>query len=329
MIKKFYFSIISFTLLFSAVLKAEDFAPVGTAVGQFLEIGLGARGVAIGQAFTTLTDDANAVFWNPAGLTSLSGGSFTMDYTNWPADIAIGGFSFAYSVGNIGTFSINAAYLMTDDMEITTIEQPTGTGQYFGISNYSVGISYARLLTNKLSFGITAKIVQEKYFEHSYMTPAFDIGTIYHTDFRGLKIGMSIMHFSPEAQFSGTYHDYSASQESDIVNKDFESFPLPITFRVGMSMDAWREGQNVLLFAADMVHSNNNLENYNLGFEYGFKNMLFIRGGYRSSLDEGGFSLGAGINYDFSEDIGLKLDYAYSDRGIFTNIHRLSAGFTF
>jgi len=307
----------------------QEFAPVGTAVAQFLEINLGARGTAMGHAYTTLSDNADAVFWNPAGLANVQHGSFVLDYTKWPADIGIGGFSAAMTFGNIGTFSVNAAYLMTDDMEVTTIDQPNGTGEMFGISNYALGLSFARNLTENLSVGVTAKIVHEKYFEYGYTGVAFDIGTLYRTDFRGLKIGMSILHFGPEVKFDGEYFDYSDPELAVGTTKDFEDYSLPITFRVGVSMDVWESDENKVISALDMVHTNNNLEQYNLGFEYGYDNLIFLRGGYRFNLDEGGIAFGAGVNYELFEYNKVELNYSFADRGIVASIHRFSAAFSF
>lgn len=307
----------------------QEFAPVGTSVAQFLEINLSARGTAMGHAYTTLTDNADAVFWNPAGLTNIQNGSFILDYAKWPAEIGIGGFSAALSVNNIGTFSINGAYLMTDDMEITTIDQPDGTGQSFAITNYSLGLSYARNLTDHLSVGVTTKIVSEKYYEYGYSGIAFDIGTLYQTDYRGLKIGMSILHFGPEVQFDGDYFDYSDPNLAIGDKKEFEKYSLPITFRIGLSMDVWESDENIIISAADMVHTNNNLEQYNFGFEYGYNQMFFFRGGYRFNLDEGGFSLGAGVNYQLFNKNIVSLNYSFADRGIVATVHRFSVGFGF
>lgn len=44
---------------------------LGAETASFLDIGVGARGLAMGGAYTALADDANAVYWNPAGLARL------------------------------------------------------------------------------------------------------------------------------------------------------------------------------------------------------------------------------------------------------------------
>jgi hypothetical protein len=330
MIKKI--SIISVMLLIlSGQVWAQEFAPVGTAVAQFLEIGMSARAAAMGEAFTAVTDDASSVFWNPAGMAAVEQRNLYLIYNSWPADIAVGAISFAYGLGNIGVIGINAIYLMSDDMQVTTVNDPEGaSGEMFSLSNYALGISYSRYMTEQLSVGITGKLVSEDYYGFGYNTFAIDLGTRYETGFQGLNIAMSIMHFGPEIKFNGEYIDYSDSKSYEVNNpKEFENFSLPINFRFGLSMNVIDTEVNKVLTAFDVVHPNNNLEQYNFGFEYGFKQLFFVRGGYKFTADEGGLALGVGVDYGLSDDFNFNLDYAYSDFGVLTAIHRLSFGLVF
>lgn len=309
---------------------AQDFAPVGTAVAQFLEIGAGARGTGMGEAYTSLTNDAGSAFWNPAGLVGTQMRNLYTSYTIWPADISIGCFAFAMDLGNIGTFAISSAYLMTDDMDVTTVIQPEGTGETFGISNFSLGLSYARFLTDRLSVGLTTKIVREKYLDYGYTTWALDMGTIYRTGFHGLNLGMSILHFGPEVKFSGDYIDYSDPKSVDVDEpKTFETYSLPINFRIGLSMNLLETSNNKVIASADMIHPNNNLEQYNWGVEYCFNNMFFLRGGYRFNIDEGGFTVGTGVDLKVLGDRAAVIDYSFADLGILKSVHRFSLALSF
>ena len=308
---------------------AQEFAPVGTAVAQFLEIGISARATSMGEAFTAVTDDAGSAFWNPAGMAAVEQRNLFLAYNSWPADIAIGGMSFAINLGNAGVVGINAVYLITDDMPVTTVFDPEGTsGETFSISNYSVGISYARYMTDHLSVGVTGKLVSEDYYGYGYTSFAIDLGTLYETGFHGLNLAMSIMHFGPEINFDGTYIDYSDASQGN-KPKEFENYSLPINFRFGLSIDIMNDETHKIITAADMVHPNNNLEQYNLGVEYGFRQMFFVRGGYKFTADEGGLTLGVGVNYGLSDNFKFNLDYAYSDMGILTSVHRFSFGIAF
>ncbi|MFC1484501.1 PorV/PorQ family protein [Candidatus Neomarinimicrobiota bacterium] len=307
------------------VLHGQDFAPVGIAVAQFLEIGVGARAAGLGEAYTTITDDAGSVFWNPAGLADNAGISLYTAYNLWPADISVGGVSFSMNLGRSGVFALSSVFLMTDDMEVTSISHPNGTGEFFNISNTSFGLSYARYLTDRVSVGVTGKLVRENYWEYGYSTWAVDIGTLYRTSFHGLKLGMSILHFGPEVRFSGDYIDYSDPLSYAVdSSKTFETYSLPINFRIGTSFHILNTGNHLLTVAADMVHPNNNLEQYNLGVEYSFGSNYFLRGGYKLVTDEGGLCFGMGAVIHPVGSMGIKIDYAFSNLGILTNSHQFT-----
>ncbi len=305
--------------------KGQDFAPVGTAVAQFLEIGVGARAVSLGEAYTALTEGAGAVFWNPAGL--VDGGKLDLytSYNQWPADLALNGLSLAYNLGSRGTLALHTVFVMSDDMEITTVAQPGGTGESFSITNRSIGLTYARFMTDRVSIGVTGKLVEEHYLDYGYSTWALDLGSLYRTDFRGLKLGMSILHFAPDVRFSGEFIDYSDPKSVDVDSTvTFETYSLPINFRVGTSMNAIQKGPHVVTLAADMVHPNNNIEQYNLGMEYSFNNSFYLRGGYRITADEGGGSLGAGLKLSLGGAPGIFVNYAFSDLGVLTSSHQFT-----
>ncbi len=316
-------------LAFNSPLKAKEFAPVGTAVAQFLEIAQGARGTAMGQAYTASGYDAGAVFWNQAGIVGSEGKGLFLGYNRWVADITFGSFSFAMNFGNYGTLALSGVYMFTPDMDVTTVMYPEGTGEKFSLSNHSFGITYARYLTNRLSVGVTLKSVREYYYYHGYTTWAVDVGTLYRTGFHGLNLGMSIFNFGPEIRYNWAYIDYSNPfSYKNNETRPFEKQSLPVNFRVGVSFDIYNADQNRLIFASDMVHSNNNIEYYNFGMEYGFKKIFFLRGGYRINLDEGGLTLGLGVKFPWLDGRKATIDYSYADRGIFNGIHRFSMGFS-
>jgi hypothetical protein len=316
----FLLSIIAAGLCFG-----QGFAPVGTSVAQFLEVGTGARATGLGQAYTAMASHAEAAFWNPAGLADSKGQDFFSSYNKWPADISTFGLSYALDLGAIGKVAVSGLYLMTDDMEITTLDKPGGTGEYFSISNFAMGLSYARYLTDRFAVGVTGKMIHEKYFSHGYTTWALDLGTQYHTSFHGLVLGMSILHFGPEVQFGGEFIDYSDPKSVNVDKpKSFNTYSLPINFRFGAAIDLLNSGAHRLTGAADMVHPNNNLEQYNMGVEYSFNQLFFLRGGYQMEADEGGLAMGLGVQTKMSGNLSLLFDYSYADLGILTSAHRFS-----
>ena len=141
---------------------------------------------------------------------------------------------------------------------------------------------------------------------------------------------MSILHFGPEVQFNGSYIDYSDPRSVDVDNpKSFPTYSLPINFRLGISFDVIRDERHSLVMAADMIHPNNNLEQYNVGMEYCLNNQLYLRSGYQLDDNEGGLTFGAGTILNISGGKTVALDYAYADKGVLTSVHRVSFSFSF
>ena len=302
---------------------------IGSATAQFLEINLNARNMGMGNALTSLVNGASATLINPAGVVDFSGGeNKTFDtyfsYVNWPADISFGSLNLACRVGFFGTLALNVTYANYGDEIRTTPDNPMGDGIY-NMSSYALGVTFARYLTDKFSFGMTMKLVNEDYDGSAYGQLAYDIGTLYRTGYRNMNIGMSILHFSKEAQFSGKYVDYSDKVKmAEGKSSRFEAWPLPITFRTGVSMDALQANSYTLRLAFDMIHNNNSSEKYGLGTELNYLNKFFVRAGYQFGTDIEGLSAGLGTKI-----MGMTIDYAFNTMTYFGARHRFAIGYCF
>ena len=296
-------------------------APVGTATGQFLTIGVGGRAVAMGESITAATMGSESVFWNPAGLCEGSENDLFAAYNQWPG-IHVGALSATYNSPTFGAFALHAKYVNFGDIEITTIDEPNGTGNMLLMSNYAIGLTYSRYLTDKVSMGATANFVHEKYGENGYNTIAYNVGLLYRSNFRNMKIGMSILNFAPEVQFSGSFIDFSYYDSYTTGDSlSFDTWSLPMTFRFGAVMDLYSEGPNLLIASFDMVHPNDNREQYNIGTEYAYDQKLFVRLGYRLTADAGGVSGGIGFKFE-----KIRFDYSLTSLGQLGLTNRLSLG---
>jgi hypothetical protein len=111
-----------------------------------------------------------------------------------------------------------------------------------------------------------------------------------------------------------------------------QSWPLPLFYRVGASMDVLSLGQNSLMLATDAVIPSDNSTIINVGGEFNWNQIIFLRAGYRSLLrdaTEEGLTAGVGFKY-FVPGLGrIILDYAYNDYGLLEEIHVLGFGFAF
>ncbi|HED11502.1 MAG TPA: PorV/PorQ family protein [Caldithrix abyssi] len=294
---------------------------------QFLSVGQSARAVALGNAFTTVVGTPNNMFYNPAGLAEIKGTvNASINYFNWIADIQHTSAAFTYtpSGGEYGVVGMSVQSVNYGDLDGTMVWNnsqgfvETGT---FNPTALSVGLSYARALTDRFMVGGQIKLVGQYLGTSSLPSGttkdnvanvvAFDFGTIYKTGFESLVFGMSVRNFSEEIKFVE------------------ESFQLPLTFQIGLSVNAadfLLKGQedHAMWVTVDAVHPRSYPEYINLGLEYEFRKMFALRFGYISNQSQNDISLGFGVNQS-----GFSVNYAYQPFGVFGAINRFSAGISF
>lgn len=327
-------------LLLNSFIFAKEVTKVGTTALNFLNIDVGARAVAMGGAYVAVAEDASSIYWNPSGIARVDQFQAVFNNTQWIADINFNYMAVVAPLAGMGTIGVNATFLTMDDMERTTIDNPEGTGETFSAGNYAFGLSFARNLTDRFSIGINLKYVNEKIRYTSAGGFAFDVGTLFTTQFNGLQIGMSISNYGSKVRMSGT--DLLVQKDIDArvagnnpninANLKTDEFNLPLMFRVGVSMDILKGmGNSNLILAVDAMHPNDDVESLNVGAEYIFNKMFALRGGYASIFAEdaeAGLSFGGGINYEMGNTV-LMIDYAYKDFGILNEVHMFSLGLGF
>lgn len=308
----------------------QNVSKAGTTAGNFLEIGIGARAMAMGGAFVARANDISSLYWNPAGLPAINNFQMILNHVNWLADINFDYFGIAKTVPGIGVMGLSIAAITMDDMQVRTVGQPDGTGESFSASDLSIQFSFARQVTSRFSIGFSSKYIFEQIWHTSASAFAFDFGTIYRTAFNGMTIGMSISNFGSSMKMSGRDTqirvdiDPISAGNNDNIRGSLETdrFSLPLIFRFGIMMPIQLSEQQEIFIMADGLHPNNNYESVNIGAEYTLYSRYSIRGGYKSLfLDdtEEGFTLGAGFKTSISRYLKLNLDYAYQDFGRLTN----------
>lgn len=311
-------------LLLPAVSEAS-FAKVGTAGAQFLKIGLGTRGAAMGGAFIATADDPSAAWWNPACLVRVPGMQVQVTHTEWLEDIRYEAGAVTREFPGLGTFALQFGLLSSGEMDVTTVEQPGGTGETFTCGDIVAGLTFSRMLTDRFSTGLTLKYIRESWDDVSASGLAVDLGTLYNTGFRTLRIGMTVQHFGGELTPDGEYTTWNSGSDS---LKSYMPYSLPMTFKLGMAMDVIDRGPHRLTVEVDGIHPNDNVEQVGVGAEYWFNGLVALRGGYRINTDEEGLTAGAGFRIPVGGKT-IALDYAYADFNRLDMVHRASLGFSF
>lgn len=337
-------------LAISAATAQPDYSNVGRAGLTFLKIVPSARAVAMGGAFTAISDDASSVFFNPAGMTRVKKTEFLFSHTDWITDISHEYVGLVVPGGLMGTFGVSACFVTMGDIQTTRIDdiatvmrEDLGEGlPAYSSSDLALGLSYAYRFTNKFSAGITAKYATEKISDMSAGGLALDLGTYYMTGFRTLRVGMAIVNFGTNIRFSGKdlqEERIDTSMPSNFTGTAFErmttAFPLPLQFKLGLAYDFTLPSNMMVTTAGELVHPNDGSEKMLLGLEYGWNKMVFLRAGYKydpdayetkSGMDN--FSAGIGLSRSFG-NARINVDYAYTNLGYLENAHRFSLGLGF
>jgi hypothetical protein len=158
--------------------------------------------------------------------------------------------------------------------------------------------------------GGTLKLIDELYDTERATGWAADVGTLYDTGFKGFRIGMMISNFGPDMTFIK------------------ESHPLPMNFKFGGVVDLLRREDHTAVFSAEGSHPNDNMEKFNAGVEYWYKNTFSLRFGDHFDYDAGGISAGGGVRLSVS-NLQLRIDYGYHDMGHLDNVQRFTLGLVF
>ncbi|MFC2084109.1 PorV/PorQ family protein [Bacteroidota bacterium] len=330
-------------LLLPSVLFAQfvsDVSKRGTTAAPFLNISQGARATGMGSAFVAVADDPSTIYWNPAGLARLNQHGAVFDYTKWFADI---GYNFAAISLDLGSFgALGASFIVSDidEMNVTTIAEPNGTGETFGVRDVAFSLAWSYNLTDNFSIGFNPKVVYQSIWKMTGFAIAMDLGVLYDTPFSGITLGMAITNFGSKMQLDGTssvvlYDDNPNSTGNNNripARLQTNAWDLPLGFRVGISYKPFDTEMHDLTIAADALHPNDNYESVNIGGEYTFNDQFSVRGGYKSMFleeSEESFTLGAGFKQYIVGNISIQFDYTYVDFGRLENIQKFTVGINF
>jgi hypothetical protein len=328
----------------AAVDPAAAVEKVGTTSIQTLKLAVGVRGVGMGNAMVAGPRDAEAVWWNPGALTEMQGTQAWLSQINMPANVQLNSLVLARKWGDYSAVALHAINLATDDMPVRTWDRPQGTGENFAASDLAVGVTYARKLTDKFSLGGNVRYLRSALDADAvYNGVSVDVGTLYKTGLRSLRLGMAIQNLGPDVTYAGSFEDFRnrVNNGDVLVSSNFEGASLPTVFRLGIAFDAFQmfglalDSLYTSELAVEMNHPNDNRERLNLGGEVGYRNVLFLRVGGKFAYDEESFAAGFGLRIPVFAEYHLRFDYAYSHWGRLTDAgegfmdqpHRFALGF--
>jgi hypothetical protein len=343
----------------------QDNTAYGTTAAEFLLFGAGARGAALGGAFSAIATDVSSLYYNPAGSALMTRPGAMVGTYDYVAETRYswGGVAFPFSGGSrtiglqVGTFGFK-------DQPVYTVEEPEGTGGLYSVSQTFAGITLAQNFSDRFSAGITAKGIFDQLGQASGQAFAVDFGTHFHSSLSGHPIRFSFVLANLGTNLSYSGEALNADTPRDPIPGEPEvpetpqpsqfrttGFNLPTIFRVGLAYDVLSGDNNRLTVISDFNQPNNNGAGFSAGGEWmterlGGSNFGFaVRGSYSytaaNNLDPAdlsttalrdeenlhGLAFGGGLNYG-SGNFNLGLDYAWRYLGVLggTNFFSVSLG---
>jgi len=284
----------------------------GTTGAAFLKVGAGARAVGMGEAFTAVADDVTSIYWNPAGLNSVTNIEASFTYNMWLLDTSQSFIAYGQRLTQESVLGASVIYLGYGSMTYMTDGGVSGAA--FSPGDLAVGVAYARQLKN-LSLGATVKIIYETLdpadAQGSSIAVGFDIGAIYYPEkLPNLTAGVALQNLGTPLKF-------------------ISEAPLPAALKAGVSYKVLAQENLEGSIIADLIVPFDNKMALHAGMEIWIQKMFAVRAGYKtdSMMDINplaGFCFGGGFKWqDYCADI------SYTPAGELGNPIRITVGAKF
>jgi hypothetical protein len=271
----------------------------GTTGFQFMKMTYSARALAMGNAFTALSDDPDAVHFNPAGLTQINSKQLKTNYINYLD--GMNGGSAAYVMPDLNNYNLAffVKYLNSGDIEKTELTSKDAYVQNgtFSASNLLLGISVAKTINENLDLGLTAKFDLEQLDDESASAVAFDLGILHQTKNEKLKIGASLKNVGKQITYysDSEYNEKMPTEASLGAKFTFNEKTLAV-------LDVNKPLDNDVYAKFGLEHQLIKILTLRAGFDSRAGN--YRAGGDYESVS--GISAGFGVNYrNYMVDYGI------------------------
>lgn len=304
---------------------------VGASSGNQVLIPVGGAGLAMAGAATASLAGVEAMYWNPGAVAYSRKGELMFSSMSYLADIRISYVAATANLGNVGTLGFALKSLNFGDILRTTDEDPDGLrGEQWSPNFITASLTYSKAFTDRIAVGATAKLISETILSSTATGLAFDFGVQYTTPF-DLKVAVVLKNLGNQMRYAGPDLERQIARfpgdgpqnllRTEIVASAGE---LPSSFEIGAAYDFKLDPRNVITLAGNFRNNNFSEDEYQIGTQYAFQDLLFLRGGINFDVSKHGenvftnsFALGVGINYRLG-GVAIMLDYAYRSAQFFS-----------
>jgi hypothetical protein len=305
-----------------------------------------------GNANMAKVKGVEALWGNAAGLAFTKGTQFEFAYTDWlrGTGTSIFAFGLAQKVGDAGALGIQVMSMNFGEIDITTTNSPDGGVGVYRPNMLNFAISYSKSFSNSIYAGVVIKMISETIADASAFGIAIDAGIQYVTGVNDqVAFGISLKNVGPKLTFRGDGLDIRAlipggQNTLNTVQQRSSAFEIPAQLNIGASYDFLMPAENRITLAGNFTSNSFSKDQFTLGLEYSFKDILMLRAGYtyeegiwedidtseKTNVNNGlsaGISLSIPLNKEKGSFIGI--DYAFRETVSFNHNHTVGLIFNF
>ncbi|MEM7102554.1 MAG: PorV/PorQ family protein [Bacteroidota bacterium] len=330
---------LSLVFLFALTLRVEAGNPdrQGEAGAYELLMNPWARSSGLHGMVTANVRGVEAMRINVAGLAYTKKTELVFSRSNYlqSSGVHFNAFGLSQRLGKKGVLGLSLMAIDFGEIDITTTEQPDGIGATYKPSFFNLGVAYAYQFSERISGGVTIRLISEAAANVSTNGIAFDAGIQYATG--NVKLGISLRNVGTPMQFGGDALSTPAESSNGnqiTLNYGASRFELPSTLNIGASYDIkFAEDVHRVTLMANFTSNTFSKDQYGGGLEYSLKDQFMVRVGYKYEdglLDEAertnvytGLSAGATIELPVKKgsETTIGIDYSYRSTDPFDGTH--------
>ena len=272
----------SFFILTQPVSAANNNASTGL---PFLKLGIGARALGMGEAYSALSEDVSGVFYNPAGISWGEENEITLMHKSWAFGTSTEFLGSTLHTNNV-TVGLGLNSTSVDDIEIR--QQPGPSLGTFALHDFYASATVSWRVDTSISLGVTSKFLYEKIFIDESQGFGLDLGARYQFE----------RNWSLAAVLS------NLGAMSTLLN---EAEKLPTAFRCGVAFHNSISDKYEVTVSGDYIKVfRDNGSRVHMGGEITYDKIIALRTGYQFGYEAKNWSTGFGICHG-----PLRFDYAF------------------
>lgn len=254
-----------------------------------MRLGVGGRSGAMGETGVATTQDATAIYWNPANMAYASGTQIAVQHMEYFGLFRKESLTLSHETP-YGNFGLLFSGFYSDDIDRRAPEPAGVTQGTYRPYDVVAGLGYSRAFEG-FSVGLVAKFVYERIDIGSGSAGALDIGITHRAAIDGLVLAAAVQNLGSKLT---------------IIE---QAVDLPRTIRAGLAYSpvglGWG-GSDRFLGTAEIVMPNDGNSRLHAGLEIELDPSFYLRVGHRFQYDTWGPTFGAGFERD-----GVRVDYAF------------------